>query len=62
MSKHVRDWYAELSGRLDSAAVSANWLDIHLVCDKIVWAWKYHKITDAQKDELCNKAIEYLNG
>ena len=60
MTKRSRNWYEELNIRLDYSIHSANCMDIHATCDKIVWAWQHHKITDAEKDELCNKAIEYL--
>lgn len=35
--------------------------DIHWICDRIDWAWHWRKITQLQKDELCDRACFILN-
>lgn len=34
--------------------------NIDWICDRITWCWKWKKITAAQKDELCERAINIL--
>ena len=36
-------------------------VDIHWCCDTITWLWKWKKITEEEKDILCDRAIEILN-
>ena len=33
---------------------------IEVVTDKIVWCWKWKKITEQQKNELCDRMVEVL--
>ena len=33
---------------------------IDSLCDYIAWAWKWKKITEAQKDEVCDRACAIL--
>jgi hypothetical protein len=35
--------------------------DIYYIADKITWCYKWRKITDAQKDILCDKVVQLLN-
>ena len=30
------------------------------ICDRIDWCWKWKKISEQEKDELCNRAIAVL--
>ena len=36
--------------------------NIDWIANRIEWAWKFRKITDAQKDELCDRVIAHLEG
>ena len=33
---------------------------IDSICEYIDWAWKWRKITEAQKDEVCDRACAIL--
>lgn len=35
-------------------------LDVHWCCDSISWLWKWRKITEEQKDSLCDRMIAIM--
>lgn len=35
-------------------------LSISWCCDSIVWLWKWRKITEEEKDSLCNRMISIM--
>lgn len=36
-------------------------LDVHWCCDSITWLWKWKKITEDQKNSLCDRMIELMS-
>ena len=36
--------------------------DIHWICDRIAWCWKWKKITREQMEELSMRATNILEG
>lgn len=59
MAKSRRDWYSELSSRLDAVSISGNTNELHAICNKIAWCFKWKLITHTQMEELCATATEY---
>lgn len=57
-----RDYYEEINKSLSDLEFYKPYCtrDIYWVCDRISWAWKWRKITEAQKDELADRAIKYM--
>lgn len=56
--KQKRNWYRELSSRLDAVKISRNNVELSNICNKIAWCWKWKRISDVEKDKLCEYAIE----
>lgn len=58
----LKDYYKEID---DSLRAIENYSytihDIDWICNRIDWCWKWRKITEEQKEELCNRAIAILN-
>ena len=38
----------------------SNYFSIDWIANRIDWAWKFRKITESQKNELCDRVIAYL--
>lgn len=36
-------------------------LDVHWCCNSITWLWKWKKITEEQKNSLCDRIIELMS-
>ena len=59
MATTHRDWFSELSGRLDAVSISGNTNELHAICNKIAWCAKWKLLTPPQVEELCGRATEY---
>lgn len=56
----IKGWMNQLY-RLDPDSVQ--FTNISQLCaDRITWAYKFKKITESQKDELCEEMIRILKG
>lgn len=61
MSRSKRDWYAELSSRLDSAEISPDILTLSHIADRVEWCWKWRLITEDQMKDLCSRVTDLFN-
>lgn len=58
----MKDYYKEISEaltRLENGYYTTHSLDWCI--SHIDWAWKWRKITEGQKDELCDRVCTYLD-
>jgi len=63
----MRDFYKEIDKHVTALENGrySDWTEyqiVTLVSDRITWAWKFRKITEKQKNELCDRMIAYFNG
>ena len=58
----MNKFYNEINKALSSYELNKPYHthSIDWICNRIDWCWKWKKITEAQKDELCNRVIEIL--
>ena len=58
-----RDYYKEIDEALKSYEERKPWHphDMSWISDRINWCWTWRKITEEQKDEFCNRAIDLFN-
>lgn len=56
--------YRKIKNRIDALRIgSVRFMEDAGWCsDRIVWAYRFKKITEQQKDELCDRMIELFNG
>lgn len=57
----MKDWYKEINEaltRLEKGYYTTRSLDWCI--SHIDWAWKWRKITEQQKNELCDRVCNYL--
>ena len=59
----VSDYYKKIDGWLrhyeDCRACSG--VPMGTIVDRITWAWHFHKISEPEFDELCNRATYLLD-
>ena len=59
--KHEKDYYKQLDGGVRMFEQCGYCpVKIEVVTDKIVWCWKWKKITEQQKNELCDRMVEVM--
>ena len=59
--KHEKDYYKQLDGWVRMFEQCGYCpAKIEVVTDKIVWCWKWKKITEQQKNELCDRMVEVM--
>lgn len=59
--KHEKDYYKQLDGWVGMFEQCGYCpVKIEVVTDKIVWCWRWKKITEQQKNELCDRMVEVM--
>lgn len=61
MGRSKRNWYAELSSRLDGAEISPDILTLSRIADRVEWCWKWRLITEEQMKDLCSRVTDLFN-
>lgn len=66
----MRDYYSEISKKMDYLFAHYFFCEYNprgmelssWITNRIDWCWKFRKITEQQKDELCDRIIAYFEG
>ena len=57
-------YYEQIDKAILSYEEYKSWHDksIEWICSRIDWCWKWRKITEEQKNELCDRIIAVMEG